>query len=107
MMELRTELPATRSAPFNLKRELLLLGAALAFGLLILPLLIWLAGHFTLGPYTHGDSGPGYGPLSLYGNYFTELARGQLVYWVAALGPVPLLLILRLWLALLRFMSRS
>ncbi len=107
MTELRTELPATRPAPFNLKRELLLLGAAFAFGLLILPLLIWLAGHFTLGPYTHGDSGPGYGPLSLYGNYFTELARGQLVYWVAALGPVLLLLILRLWLALLRMMSRG
>jgi hypothetical protein len=107
MTELRAKSSATPSPALNLKRELALLGGLLAFGFLVLPLLIWVCGHLTLGPYTHGRSGPGYGPLSLYGNYFAGLAHGEVMYWLVALGPIPLLILLRLWLALLRVMSRN
>ena len=109
MADLRAESLASRfaAAPFSLKRELVLLGGTLAFGLLLIPLLIWLAGHFALGPYTHGDSGPGFGPLSLYGDYFSGLRRGWVVCWAVAVGPAVLLLALQLWLALIRFMLRD
>ena len=106
-MESRTGSAASHSRAPHAGRELLLLGGALAFGLLVIPLLIWIAGHWTLGPYTHGDTGPGYGPLTLFGDYFTGLARGNPGYWTVALGPVALLGASRLWLTLLRRLPRT
>ncbi len=94
-------------ASFRARRELLLLGSALGFGLLVIPFLIWVAGHWTLGPYTHGDSGPGYGPLVLFTDYFSGLSRGSPGYWVVALGPVLLLCAIRLWLMLVRRLPRD
>jgi hypothetical protein len=100
-----------RAQAFNLetraRREMVLFGGALALGLLVVPLLIWIVGHRTLGPYTHGDDPHGMGPLALYGDYFTGLAHGWLGYWVVALGPVVLLLLGRLWLAMLRRVPRD
>lgn len=93
--------------PARLRRELLLFGGALAFGLLIVPLLTWVAGRATLGPYTHGDSGPGYGPLSLFADFFAGLARGSPGFWAVAVGPALLLASARLWLALLRRVVRD
>ncbi len=108
MVDSRTESSATRLAgSLRLRRELALLGGALAFGVLVIPLLIWLAGHATLGPYTHGDTGPGFGPLTLYGDYLSGLGRGWLMYWAVAVGPVLLLIAVRLWLALIRHMPRD
>src|SRR5579885_3543790 len=52
---------ATRS-----RRETALFGGALALGLLVVPLLIWVIGERTLGPYTHGDDPRGLGPIALY-----------------------------------------
>lgn len=98
--------PPPSRAP-HARRELLLLGGALAFGLLVIPLLIWTVGHWTLGPYTHGDSGPGYGPLTLFSDYFTGLVRGNPGYWTVALGPLVLLGAVRLWLILLRRLPRT
>jgi hypothetical protein len=88
-------------------REALLFGGALALGLLVIPLLIWLVGHRTLGPYTQGDDPHGLGPLALYGDYFSGLAHGWLGYWMVALGPALLLLLTRSWLALLRRLPRD
>ncbi|MGC8521191.1 MAG: hypothetical protein ACP5PN_04910 [Steroidobacteraceae bacterium] len=108
MVDSRTESSATRLAgSLRLRRELALLGGALAFGVLVIPLLIWLAGHATLGPYTHGDTGPGFGPLTLYGDYLSGLGHGWLMYWAVAVGPVLLLIAVRLWLALIRHMPRD
>ena len=108
MVDSRTESSAARSGgPLRLQRELALLGGALAFGVLVIPLLIWLAGHATLGPYTHGDTGPGFGPLTLYGDYLSGLGHGWLMYWAVAVGPVLLLIAVRLWLALIRHMPRD
>jgi hypothetical protein len=83
------------------QRELILLGVLLAFGLLVMPLLVWLAGHRALGPYTHGDN-PNAGPFALLAAYFAGLAHGSAVFWVVALGPAALLYLLRGFFALLR-----
>jgi len=103
--------PIARSRIFSLetraRRELSLFGAALALGLLVIPLLIWIVGHRTLGPYTRGDDPHGLGPLALYRDYYSGLAHGWLGYWAVALGPVVLLLTGRLWLALLRRLPRD
>lgn len=89
------------------RREVAFFGGALALGLLVIPLLIWLVGHQVLGPYTRGDSPHGMGPLALYGDYFSGLAHGWLGYWTVALGPAVLLLLVRLWLTLLRRLPRD
>ncbi len=108
MTDSRTETSAARPAgPLHLRREAALLGGALAFGVFVIPLLIWLAGHATLGPYTHGDSGPGFGPLTLYGDYLSGLGHGWIMYWAVALGPVVLLSVVRLWLVLVQRLPRK
>ena len=89
------------------RRELSLYGGALVLGLAVMPLLIWLVGHRTLGPYSHGDDPRGLGPLALYGNYFSGLAHGWLGYWAVALGPAVMLLAVRLWLGLVRRLPRE
>lgn len=88
-------------------RQAALFGGALALGLLVIPLLIWLAGHRFLGSYTRGEDPRGLGPLALYSDYFSGLARGWLGYWAVALGPAILLLAARLWLAWLRRLPRD
>ena len=101
----------TRAQVFSIdtrtRREVVLYGGAVALGLFVIPLLIWIVGHRTLGPYTHGDDPRGLGPLALYGDYFSGLAHGWLGYWAAALGPAALLLLARLWLVLLRRIPRD
>jgi len=106
-MEPLAESPTPSAGPVRVRRELLLLGGALAFGLGMIPFLIWIAGHWTLGPYTHGDAGAGYGPLTLFGDYFAGLSRGSPGYWIVALGPLLLLCATRLWLALIRRFPRD
>ncbi len=93
---------ATRS-----RRETALFGGALALGLLVVPLLIWVIGERTLGPYTHGDDPRGLGPIALYRDYFSGLAQGWLGYWTVALGPAIVLVAFRLWRALLRRIPRD
>lgn len=103
----RTEPATSPSGTLCARRELLLFGGALGFGLLVVPLLIWIVGHWTLGPYTHGDSGPGYGPGTLFADYFSGLFRGNSGYWTVALGPIALLGALRLWRVLMRRLPRN
>jgi hypothetical protein len=83
------------------RRELIVLGAAFGFGLLVMPFLIWLAGNRALGPYTHGDN-PHAGAWALFADYVVGLAHGSAVFWLVALGPLLLLLLIRGFLALLR-----
>jgi hypothetical protein len=88
------------SAQSPLRRNLLLLALALAFGLLVLPWLIWIAGSAALGPYAGGNV------LHFIGDFFVALAHGELVFWLIVLGP-PLFLILArlLWWAV--FQART
>lgn len=73
----------------HLRRELLILGIALLAGFLIVPLLIWTAGHSALGPYNHG------GPGRLLADFMAGLAHGSPIFWAVALGPYALTLLVR------------
>jgi hypothetical protein len=79
-------------------------GAALLFGLLVMPFLIFVAGSRVLGPYTHGQNTHA-GPLALLSDYFVGLMHGSAVFWVVAAGPAVLLFLVRLFVALLRGLS--
>ena len=83
------------------RRELLVLGGALLCGLFVMPLLVWVVGNRVLGPYTHGQNTHA-GPLALLADFLTGLVHGSAVFWAVALGPLLLLLLLRLVLAAVR-----
>jgi hypothetical protein len=87
------------------QRELLVFGAALLVGLLVMPLLIWLVGSRVLGPYIHGENLKA-GPWSLFADYVVGLAHGSSVFWAVALGPAGLLLLVRGFLALWRVLPQ-
>ena len=74
----------------------IVLAVALVLGLLVLPLLIYLAGRLTLGSYANG------GPLALLGDYLRGLANGHLSVWIAVLGPYGFILLGRLFAAIWR-----
>lgn len=83
------------------RRELIILAAALLWGLIPMPLLIWVAGNRVLGPYTHGQNTHA-GPFALLADFFVGLAHGSAVFWAVALGPAVLLVLLRLFLRYVR-----
>jgi hypothetical protein len=87
------------------RRELIVAGLAFAVGLLAMPFLIWMGGNRVLGPYTHGDN-PKAGPWALFADYVVGLAHGSAVFWVVALGPLALLVLVRGFFALLRRVPR-
>ena len=89
------------SALSPMRRELIAVGAALAFGILVMPFLIWLGGNRVLGPYTHGDDPKG-GPWGLFADYVVGLVHGSAVFWGVALGPLLLLLLVQGFLTLLK-----
>jgi hypothetical protein len=75
-------------------REPALAVLALAFGFGLMPLLIYLAGSWTLGRY-EGASATG-----IYQGIYRGLASGSVACWIVVLGPFGLVLtfkILRLW----------
>ena len=83
------------------RRELIIYGAALVFGVLLMPLLVWVVGNRLLGPYTHGQN-PHAGPLALLADFLVGLGHGSAVFWAVALGPAVVLLLVRLLLRLVR-----
>jgi hypothetical protein len=75
------------------EHDLWLAGAAIAFGLLVLPFFIYLAGSVTLGPHEHGSLG-----MYLL-DFLKGLLRPHLAYWLIVIGPYLLILLVRgLWL---------
>jgi len=76
-------------------------GAALLLGLIGVPLLIWVGGNRVLGPYVHGQNLHA-GPFALLQDFFLGLLHGSAVFWAVALGPAALLLLVRLFIALVR-----
>ncbi len=70
-------------------------------GLLVVPLLTWVVGSRILGPYSRGSEVHN-SPLALLADFFAGLAHGYLVFWTVALGPVVLLALIRLCVALWR-----
>ncbi len=94
-VSIRTLIDRLRGASRQ-ERELWLAGTAVAFGLLVLPLLIYLAGSISLGPYESGS-------LWLYQlDFLKGLVRPHLAYWLIVAGPYLLILLLRGLLALRR-----
>jgi hypothetical protein len=77
-------------------RELLIGGSAILVGLIVAPLLIYTMGRSALGPYTHGGAG------RLLADYIVGLVHGAPVFWVVALGPYVMTLLVRLVYFLVR-----
>jgi hypothetical protein len=71
--------------------EAITLGLALLFGLLVMPALIYLAGHIALRDYAHG------GLFSLYGDFFKGLFAPRPSFWVVVVGPLVFLTLLRVF----------
>ena len=94
-----------RRLPRRVRLELIVFGLLLLFGLVGMPLLIWLAGNRWLGPYTH-EQNTHAGPLALLQDYFLSLLHGSGVFWVVALGPAALVLLARLFIRLVRLSGR-
>lgn len=87
----------------GLVRELVTLVLALAFGLLLLPPLIWFGGRFVLGEYTRDPLNPeSGGPLALWADYVQGLLHGNPGYWLACAGLYVVYLAVRLTRGLLR-----
>jgi hypothetical protein len=83
-------------AQSRLKFEAITLGLALAFGLIVMPVLIYLAGILTLDAYANG------GLLSLYGDFFKGLFEPRLSNWIVVVGPLVFLVLIRLARLVLR-----
>ena len=87
----------------GLARELLVLAAALAFGLLILPPVIWIGGRLVLGEYIRDPlTGQTGGPFALWLDYLQGLAQGSPGYWLAFAGLYVIYLVVRLGRHLLK-----
>lgn len=74
----------------NVRRNAGWLVAALLFGALLLPFLVYYTGTMTLGPYSHG------GALEFFGDFLASLARLRWSAWSLLLGPAALVLVWRL-----------
>jgi hypothetical protein len=96
-MTKRPVLPTT-TMPMNPRRDKYWLLAALAFGLLVLPLLVHMTGRYLLGKYAGG------GGAAFMGDFLMGLVTLRWYSWVLALGPV---VIVALWLLLARLMPTS
>jgi hypothetical protein len=73
----------------QLRRELIIGGASLFTGMILMPFLIYVAGMLTLGPYSDGGLG------SLLADFYVGLFRGWPPAWGVALGPYAGVLFIR------------
>jgi hypothetical protein len=95
---------ATRSfrAQPPVRRELLLLLVMLLVAVLILPTLVWLAGHVFLGDYLRSPAGGTGGPLALTLDFVAGLFSGSVGYWLMLVGPYVLVAAWRVGARLLK-----
>ncbi len=80
----------------RLQFEAMTAGLALAFGLLVMPPLIWVAGRYTLGPYAGG------GVFGFYFDFLKGLVQLRPSCWIALAGPLGFLWLTRLFRLTLR-----
>jgi len=80
----------------RLQFEAMTLGLALAFGLLLMPALIYLPGYFVLKPYANG------GLFALYFDFIKGLFQLRPSCWIALLGPFAFLSLFRIFRLILR-----
>jgi len=75
-----------------MRQDTYLFLAALAFGVLVLPFLVYLTGTYVFGQYAAG------GALGFFGDFARGLATLTWHAWAVALGPVAIVAIWRaLW----------
>lgn len=84
------ELSEEERSSRRLRFELIFASLALAFGLFVLPALIFSVGSALLGPY-----GEKAGLSTFYVDFYGDLAEGAGRAWVLALGPLVLIYLLR------------
>jgi hypothetical protein len=77
------------SAYRGVRRELYFTLGSLLCGLVLMPVLIWSAGHLVLGAYANGSLGP------MLVDFYRGIIEPSLPFWVVALGPLVLLWVLR------------
>ena len=78
------------------KFEAMTLGLAVLVGLIVMPVLIYLAGYFTLQQYIHG------GVFALYFDFFKGLIEWQPSFWLVVAGPFVFLTLFRIFRWILR-----
>jgi hypothetical protein len=83
-------MPCIMTTASHIRRELLWLLIGLPLGLLLLPVLIFLAGMRVFGPYAGGEAG------DLVNGFLRGLGQGEPACWLVAVGPYLVLLLLRL-----------
>jgi hypothetical protein len=76
----------------RLRFELIFASIWLAIGLFLVPALTFSVGIVMLGPY--GEA-PGGGLGTFYGDFFGDLANGEVRAWALALGPLALISLIR------------
>jgi hypothetical protein len=79
-----------------LKFEAMTLGLALLFGVLVMPVLIYIPGFYILKPYANG------GPFALYWDFYKSLVELRPSSWTALVGPFLFLSLFRIFRLILR-----
>jgi hypothetical protein len=79
----------------RLRFELIFASLWLAFGLFVLPALIFWVGGALMGPYGAAPDQQGAGLSTFYIDFFGDLAEGAGRTWGIALGPLLLIYLLR------------
>lgn len=80
-MSLSSPLQNALRVPISIRRELIVLAAALLFGLVVAPPLVFVVGSHGLGRYAGGGVG------SFLAAFYRGLASGTFGYWMIAVGP--------------------
>jgi hypothetical protein len=88
-MSLSLPTPQALRAPVSIRRELIILAAAIAVGVCVVPPLLWLVGSRALGPYAGGGAG------AFMSGFFRGLGTGSFGFWMVALGPYLITLVVR------------
>jgi hypothetical protein len=83
-----TEQEAPSAVTHTALVELITLAVSLVVGLVVMPCLIYFAGHLKLGDYAHG------GVFAFWRDFIAGLGRGSQAFWFVALAPY-----LLVWLA--------
>lgn len=105
-LKLFTWFERARDYYFSLSRpkfEAMTLGLALLVGLLIMPALIYLAGKYTLGAYSHGTPMEGQSSVfTLFYDFYKGLIELRPSCWIVLLGPFAFLCFVRLCRVIMR-----
>jgi hypothetical protein len=84
------EQPSPSAATHAAVLELITLAVSLVVGVVVMPCLIYFAGHLKLGDYAHG------GVFAFWRDFMAGLAHGSQAFWFVALAPYLLYWLARL-----------